>query len=73
MEKQFRSESMSSIEIVVFKNLKTIGIPRFLVFSKQMMSYNCLLNGLRGKSPTFSKSSKVCKIGVIGVKWAKMT
>ena len=72
MEKQFRSESMSSIEIVVFKNLKTIGIPRFLVFSKQMMSYNCLLNGLAGKILTFPKTLKMRKICEIGVKYAKM-
>ena len=37
-----------------------------------MMSYNCLLNGLRCKTQTFSKSLKVRKIGVIGVKQAKV-
>ena len=73
MEKQFRSESMSSIEIVEYKNLKTVGIPRFLVFSEQTRPYNCFLCGLAGKIPTFPKILKVCKIGKIVVKQAKTT
>ena len=63
---------MSSIEIAEFKNLKTIGIPRFLGFSKQNRSYNCLLNGLVHKVQTFPKCSKVREIGKIGVKQAKI-
>ena len=55
MEKQFRSESMSSIEIAVFKNLKTIGIPRFWAFSEQTRPYTCFLYGLAGKIPAFQK------------------
>ena len=72
MEKQFRSESMSSIEIVEFENLKALGIPRFLGFSKQKRPYNCFLYGLAGKIPTFRKTLKVCKIGEIWVKQAKI-
>ena len=72
MEKQFRSKSMSSIEIVVFKNLKTVGIARFLVFSEQTRPYICFLCDLAGKIPTFPKILKVCKIGKIVVKQAKL-
>ena len=64
---------MSSIEIAEFENLKTIGIPRFLAFSEQTRPYNCFLYGLAGKIPTFPKFLKVCKIGKIWVKQAKMT
>ena len=56
------------LEIAEFKSPKTIGIPRFLVFSKQMMSYNCLLNGLAGKILTFPKTLKMRKICKIWVK-----
>ena len=59
---------MSSIEIAEFENLKTIGIPRCLGFSKQNRPYNCFLCGLAGKIPTFPKILKVCKIGKNDVK-----
>ena len=44
-----------------FKSPKTIGIPRFLGFSKQNRPYNCFLCGLAGKILTFSKTIKCVK------------